>query len=79
MTLVNIVAVFCATIIVEALWTMAVVETARRRALIAALYSAFLPLVAGYTTISFIRNPLMLVVIAVGAFVGTFVTLKLMR
>lgn len=75
----RILAVFLAAFSVDVLWTLTVMATAQRRVWRAAFLSVLLTFTGGYTTIEFVRRPLFLVVIAVASFLGTFLTLRIVK
>lgn len=57
-------------------WTKYFIEVSKRRAVIAGLWSAAIFLFGIYATVSVVKDWKMLIAACVGAFVGTYVTVR---
>ena len=65
------VAVFLAMAINDWFWALYIAKIGENKALAAALWSAVIIIVGGYTTLSYVHTPTALFAAALGAFVGT--------
>ena len=68
--------VFLAVALADVLWTRYILCASERRAVAAAVYSAGIVLVGGMTTLAYVDDPRYLVPAALGAIVGTWVTVR---
>ena len=68
--------VFAVVALADVLWTKYILAASERRAGAAALYSTGIVLAAAYTTLAYVDDPRYLVPAALGAFLGTYWTVK---
>ena len=68
--------VVLAMILVDICWTMYFVETANKNAVKAGVWSALIMLCGSYATISFVHDKRFITAAMIGAFIGTFATIK---
>jgi len=71
--------VFTTYFVVDILYARYITEVAHKRALRAAVISCFLYSLLAYGVISYSRNTLYLVPLVLGAFWGTYVTVRFQR
>lgn len=68
--------VMVALIVVDLCWTMYFVETEKRNAVKAGLWSALIMLSGSYATVSFVEDKRLIIAAFIGAFIGTYSTIK---
>jgi drug/metabolite transporter (DMT)-like permease len=68
--------VFVAMAITDALWAIYIRRTNEGRAIAAGVLAALLLALGGVVVVYYTKNPWLLLVAALGAFVGTFLTVK---
>jgi|GEM_PF-1014745 len=68
--------VFLATVLSDTLWAMYIRRTNLGKALSASSLSAVIVLTAGVVAIEYVNNNWYLIPAALGAFVGTYITIK---
>ncbi len=73
------IAVFLTTFFTDVMWTMCIRKTAQGRALGAAVCSMILVLLSAVTITSFVGNPIYIIPAAIGAFAGTYITVRVGR
>ena len=71
------IAVFFAMFFTDIFWTMLVRKTTQGKALAAAIYSVILVLLSAVAITSFVEETIYLVPAALGAFAGTYLTVKI--
>ena len=69
--------VFLATFITDVLWTLLVRRTTQGRALSASIYSTLIVLLSAVAITSFVENGWYVIPSALGAFAGTYLTVKI--
>jgi uncharacterized protein YqgC (DUF456 family) len=60
-------------------WTMYFTETANKHATKAATWSALIILCGSFATVSFVHDKRLIVAAMIGAFLGTYITIKWMN
>jgi len=75
-SLIKSVLVFLATVLSDTLWAMYIRRTNLGKALSASSLSAVIVLTAGVVAIEYVNNNWYLIPAALGAFVGTYITIK---
>lgn len=60
-------------------WTLYFIETTAKHAVRAAAWSSMIVILSGFTVIQYTHDPKMLAAAAVGAFVGTWATVRFKR
>lgn len=68
--------VFTAVAVLDFLWASYVVHTASKNAMKSALYAMFMYLLGPLVVLTYIENRWTLIAAALGAFVGTYYTVK---
>ncbi len=68
--------VFFAVAIVDVFWTRYFQATAEKLPMQAGVYSSFIILFGAFTTASYIHNGILVIPATLGAFVGTYLTVK---
>jgi hypothetical protein len=68
--------VFLAMLIGDSLWAKWMLATSKRQPVPAAAYSSAIILVGGFTAVAYVNDPRYLIPAALGAFVGTYVTVR---
>lgn len=68
--------VFIAVACADALWTLYVQAAANNKKLKASLVSAAIILAGSFVTLEYVENPILIIPAALGAFFGTYVTMK---
>ena len=68
--------IFVTYVIIDILYAMYVICVSKRQAVNAAFVSSFLYSLGAYGVISYSKNPLYVVPLAVGAFLGTYIVVK---
>lgn len=77
MSLAKAAGVFLVMAVADYLWAAYSWAISRRRAHLAARYAVALVLASGLTTLAIIESPLFLVPASLGAYVGTYVAVKM--
>jgi hypothetical protein len=72
---IQIVAVFSATVLLDILWAQYILHTSKSKALQASLYASVLYVLGGFTVMNYVSNHWLLIPASVGAFVGTYLAL----
>ncbi len=68
--------VFCAAIVVDVLWALYIRRTAHGQAGPASVYATLIFLAGAYNTLNYLQNPWLLIPIALGSGVGTYVVVR---
>lgn len=68
--------VMLALIVADVCWTMYFVETANKHAVKAGIWSALIMLSGSFATVSFVNDRRFIVAAMLGAFIGTYATIK---
>ena len=68
--------VMLALILADICWTMYFTETANKHAVKAGIWSALIMLSVSYATVSFVNDKRFIVAAMLGAFIGTYATIK---
>lgn len=68
--------VMLALILADICWTMYFTETANKHAVKAGIWSALIMLSGSYATVSFVNDRRFIVAAMLGAFIGTYATIK---
>lgn len=68
--------VMLALILADICWTMYFTETANKHAVKAGIWSALIMLSGSYATVSFVNDKRFIVAAMLGAFIGTYATIK---
>jgi peptidoglycan biosynthesis protein MviN/MurJ (putative lipid II flippase) len=68
--------VMLALILADICWTMYFTETANKNAVKAGIWSALIMLSGSYATVSFVNDKRFIVAAMLGAFIGTYATIK---
>lgn len=63
-------------ILLDIAWARYTMFIAEKNALFSAYYAAIIPIISGVLTIRFIDNHLNLIPMAIGGFIGTYLTVK---
>lgn len=74
--IVQAVCVFLAMAVIDYMWAKYVLTASSNKALLASVWAVPLAMLSGYTAISFVANPWMLIPAGVGAFVGTYFSMR---
>lgn len=74
MSVINWIAVFAATVLADVIWAKYIMHVSGNSRWPACLYAAAIIVVGGFSTIEFTADPWMLIPAALGAAVGTWVT-----
>lgn len=69
--------VFLALIAVDFCWTFYIAKVAEKKAIAAACWSAMIMVCGAFATISYLENKWLLIPAILGAWVGTFLAIKL--
>jgi hypothetical protein len=69
-------AVFAAVAVADVLWTLYILATSERRAALAAWCSTGIVLAAAFTTLAYVEDPRYLLPAGLGAWIGTYVTVR---
>lgn len=67
------------TAITDAVWTLYFIAVEKRKAVVAGIWSAIIMLGAAFNILSYTENKLNILAAIIGAFVGTFLTVKLKK
>jgi peptidoglycan biosynthesis protein MviN/MurJ (putative lipid II flippase) len=73
---IQFVLVMLALILADICWTMYFTETANKNAVKAGIWSALIMLSGSYATVSFVNDKRFIVAAMLGAFIGTYATIK---
>ena len=68
--------VFIATIVVDWLWALYIIYTSKKQALKAAIFATLLTCLGSFITLSYIHDRRAIIAAALGAFIGTFLSIK---
>ncbi len=68
--------VFVATVIVDWIWAWYIIYTAKKLALKASILAALISCLGSFVTLSYINDRRAIIAVALGAFVGTFLSIK---
>ena len=68
--------VVCAMIFADVCWTMYFIETQKRNAFLAGVWSGAIYLGSAVAITNFVGNPILISAAVVGAFIGTYITIK---
>lgn len=74
--MIKYVLVVAAMAVVDACWTRYMIEVQARRAVLAGLWSAALVALSAYVVVSYVNDYRAVIAAAVGAFVGTAITVR---
>jgi hypothetical protein len=70
------ISVFFAVTIIDICWAFYIPNTSEGRAMHAASWSALIMVFSGYTTTSYVHHPVLIIAAALGAFNGTYWTVR---
>lgn len=70
------IAVIGAVAIADAFWTLYFIETEKRNALMASVWSSLIILASAYATTSYVDDKRFVIAAVLGAFIGTFITIS---
>lgn len=68
--------VILALTLADICWTMYFIETANKHAVKAGVWSAFIILCGSFATVNFVNDPRFITAAMIGAFIGTYATIK---
>jgi uncharacterized membrane protein YfcA len=68
--------VFALVTVVDFMWALYIKHTAISNPLTASVYSSIITLIGGVVTLAYISDPKMLIPAVLGAFVGTYLSIK---
>ena len=68
--------VFLAVTFADGLWTLYIIATAKNRILLASSASATIIATGSLVTVEYVKHPILIIPAALGAFVGTYITMK---
>jgi hypothetical protein len=74
--LIKFIGVFVLTVIVDYAWSAYVQSVQVKSKLVASLWATTLMVLSGFVTVSFVKDPLLLIPAGLGAFVGTWISFK---
>lgn len=72
----NIVFVFLSTLLVDIVWAYYFIKIAQKQPVQAGILSILIALTSAYVTISYVHNPLFLIPVGLGAYIGTYYAVK---
>lgn len=70
--------VFLITALIDVFWTLYIGSVAEKKALPAANASAIIIALGGITVLAYTNNPILLTASVLGAFIGTYITVRFM-
>lgn len=76
MTWWNFLLVFLATVVVDWVWALYIIHTSKKNALRAAVLGTLLTCIGSFITLSYIHDQRAIIAAAIGAFVGTYLSIK---
>lgn len=65
-----------ATVIVDWIWAWYIIYTAKKHAIKASILATLISCLGSYVTLSYINDRRAIIAVALGAFVGTFLSIK---
>lgn len=68
----NILFVFASTLLVDIIWAYYFIKIAQKEPVKAGILSIGIALTSAYITISYVHNPLFLIPVSIGAYLGTY-------
>jgi len=72
----EVILIFLATAVSDVLWVFYIRRTSKGKAISAASFSAMIVLLGGLVVLAYVDNMWYLIPAAIGAFVGTIITIK---
>lgn len=72
----ELVLVFLATVVVDWIWAAYIIQTSKKNAFNASILSTLIVCVSSFITLSFIHDRRAIIAMALGAFVGTYLSIK---
>lgn len=75
-TFFNILFVFVSTLLVDIIWAYYFIKIAEKQPFQAGILSIGIALTSAYVTISYVHNPLFLIPVSIGAYLGTYYAVK---
>jgi uncharacterized membrane protein (UPF0136 family) len=71
-----IIAIFISSIVSEILWVLTVRRATQGDGLQTAMFGSLIVLVNGFMFVSYVRNPILIIVAGIGTFIGSYFTVK---
>ncbi len=74
--MIELLLVFLATVFVDWLWGVYILHTSKRNVWRSSIYATLIAIIGPLLTLTYIKNKYAIVAMALGAFVGTFISVK---
>ena len=71
--------VFIATVILDWIWAMYIIHTSKKNAFRASILSTLIVCIGSFVTLAYIHDWRAIIAAALGAFIGTFLSIKLSK